>query len=81
LRQLFQVPIKAILKAISIPRSTYYYARSHKGRVFDDDKIIQAIDEIRQSDPKYTKKYGYRRMTDALRKSGFIVNHKKYYVL
>lgn len=77
MRQLFQVPIKAILKAISIPRSTYYYARSHKGRVFDDDKIIQAIDEIRQSDPKYTKKYGYRRMTDALRKSGFIVNHKK----
>lgn len=77
MRQLFQVPIKAILKAISIPRSTYYYARSHKGRAFDDDKIIQAIDEIRQSDPKYTKKYGYRRMTDALRESGFTVNHKK----
>jgi len=65
------------LKAISIPRSTYYYARTHKGRVFDDDKIVQAIDEIRQSDPKYTKKYGYRRMTDALKEMGFTVNHKK----
>jgi Transposase and inactivated derivatives len=65
------------LKAISIPRSTYYYARTHKGRVFDDDKIIQAMDEIRQSDPKYTKKYGYRRMTGALKELGFTVNHKK----
>lgn len=65
------------MKAISIPRSTYYYARTHKGRVFDDDKIIQAMDEIRQSDPKYTKKYGYRRMTDALKELGFTVNHKK----
>jgi len=65
------------LKAISIPRSKYYYARTHKGRVFDDDKIVQAIDEIRQSDPKYTKKYGYRRMTDALKEMGFTVNHKK----
>jgi len=35
------------------------------------------MDEIRQSDPKYTKKYGYRRMTDALKEFGFIVNHKK----
>ncbi len=77
MRRLFQVPIKIVLKAISIPRSTYYYARSHKGRVFDDDKIVQAIDEVRQSDPKYTKKYGYRRMTDALRELGFTVNHKK----
>lgn len=65
------------MKAISIPRSTYYYARTHKGRVFDDDKIIQAMDEIRQSDPKYTKKYGYRRMTGALKELGFTVNHKK----
>jgi Transposase and inactivated derivatives len=45
--------------------------------VFDDDKIIQAMDEIRQSDPKYTKKYGYRRMTGALKELGFTVNHKK----
>lgn len=35
------------------------------------------MDEIRQSDPKYTKKYGYRRMTNALKELGFTVNHKK----
>lgn len=35
------------------------------------------MDEIRQSDPKYTKKYGYRRMTKALKELGFTVNHKK----
>lgn len=58
-------------------RSTYYYAKSHKERNFDDDQLIQAIDEIRQHDSKYTKKYGYRRLTDALHDVGFKVNHKR----
>ena len=58
-------------------RSTYYYAKNHKGRDFDDGQLIQAIDEIRQHDSKYTKKYGYRRLTDALHDVGFKVNHKR----
>lgn len=62
---------------VKIPRSTYYYAQTHSGRVFDDDQLIQAIDEIRQQDPKYTKKYGYRRLTNALGELGFKVNHKR----
>ncbi|WP_105782160.1 IS3 family transposase [Pediococcus inopinatus] len=77
LRQLFQTSIKLILKVIQIPRSTYYYTQSHERRKFDDDQIIQAIDEIRQKDPKYTKKYGYRRLTNALHDLGFKVNHKR----
>jgi len=60
-----------------IPRSTYYYAKNHQGRVFDDSQIIQAIDEVRQRDAKYTKKYGYRRITDALHELGFKINHKR----
>ncbi|MFC6177804.1 IS3 family transposase, partial [Companilactobacillus huachuanensis] len=77
LRQEFQIPIKLVLTTLDIPRSTYYYARNSKGRTFDDDKVIQTMDEIRQTDSKYTKKYGYRRMTDALKLRGFKVNHKK----
>ncbi|WP_428933107.1 IS3 family transposase [Lactiplantibacillus pentosus] len=78
LRQIFQVSIKLVLKAVNIPHSTYYYAKTHKGRETDDSQIIQAIDEIRQHDSKYTKKYGYRRMTDELRtRYGFNINHKR----
>lgn len=63
---------------VKIPRSTYYYARDHrKHEKQDDSPIIQAIDEIRQKDAKYTKKYGYRRLTNALQDLGFEVNHKR----
>ncbi|MCM2587611.1 IS3 family transposase [Lactiplantibacillus plantarum] len=78
LRQNFQVSIKLVLKAVRIPRSTYYYAKEHRGRNLDDSQIIQAIDEIRQQDPKYTRKYGYRRITGALHDAyGFKINHKR----
>ncbi|XRC42447.1 IS3 family transposase [Lactiplantibacillus plantarum] len=39
--------------------------------------MIQAIDELRQQDPKYTRKYGYRRITDVLHDYGFKINHKR----
>uniref|UniRef100_UPI0038B3F05E IS3 family transposase n=1 Tax=Levilactobacillus muriae TaxID=3238987 RepID=UPI0038B3F05E len=78
LRQIFQVPVKLLLKIVNVPRSTYYYARTHrKHGKQDDSPIIQAIDEIRQEDSKYTKKYGYRRLTKALQEQGFTVNHKR----
>ncbi|MGC3850363.1 MULTISPECIES: IS3 family transposase [Lactobacillaceae] len=31
---------------------------------------------MRQQDPKYTRKYGYRRITDVLHDYGFKINHK-----
>jgi len=78
LRQVFQVPVKLLLRVVQVPRSTYYYARSHRQHEkLDDSPIIQAIDEIRQEDSKYTKKYGYRRLTKALQEHGFTVNHKR----
>ncbi|EHM00906.1 hypothetical protein HMPREF9103_00295 [Lentilactobacillus parafarraginis F0439] len=46
-----------------VPRSTYYYTKHSQGRKYEDDQVIQAIDEIRQTDAKYTQKYGYRRIT------------------
>ncbi|MCE0561343.1 IS3 family transposase, partial [Limosilactobacillus fermentum] len=47
------------------------------GRKYDDDQVIQAIDEIRQTDAKYTQKYGYRRITLVMHEQGFKVNHKR----
>ncbi|MHC9443180.1 IS3 family transposase [Lactiplantibacillus plantarum] len=35
------------------------------------------MDELRQQDPKYTRKYGYRRITDVLHDYGFKINHKR----
>lgn len=66
-----------MLKAVHIPHSTYYYAKQDHTRATNDDQIIQAIDEIRQQDPKYTKKYGYRRITEQLQEQGFKINHKR----
>ncbi|MDT7019871.1 IS3 family transposase [Levilactobacillus namurensis] len=66
-----------VLKVIQIPCSTYYYAKEHRGHELDDSQVIQAIDEIRRQDPKYTRKYGYRRITESLRNEyGFKINHK-----
>lgn len=63
---------------VQIPRSTYYYAKEHPRREQDDSQIIQAINEIRQQDSKYTQKYGYRRITSVLRNDyGFKINHKR----
>lgn len=64
------------LKAVKIPRSTYYYTKHSQGRKYDDDQVIQAIDEIRQTDAKYTQKYGYRRITLVMHEQGFKVNLK-----
>lgn len=60
-----------------MPRSTYYYTKHSQGRKYDDDQVIQAIDEIRQTDAKYTQKYGYRRITLVMHEQGFKVNHKR----
>ncbi|KZU32011.1 Mobile element protein [Lactiplantibacillus plantarum] len=80
LRPGVQTPIKLVLKAVHIPRSTYYYVKEHRGRDLDDSQIIQAIEELRQQDPKYTRKYGYRRITDVLHGYGFKINHKRVYL-
>lgn len=77
LRRVFKTSISFILKAVKIPRSTYYYTKHSQGRKYDDDQVIQAIDEIRQTDAKYTQKYGYRRITLVMHEQGFKVNHKR----
>lgn len=77
LRRVFKTSISFILKAVKILRGTYYYTKHSQGRKYDDDQVIQAIDEIRQTDAKYTQKYGYRRITLVMHEQGFKVNHKR----
>lgn len=77
LRQAFDKSLNFVLKVVGMSHSSYYYAVKPKEEKDLDTPVIQAIDEIRLTDPKYTKKYGYRRITDALHEQGFVVNHKR----
>ncbi|MHA3065358.1 IS3 family transposase [Lacticaseibacillus saniviri] len=77
LRQAFDKSLRWILSVAGMSRSSYYYAIQDKTVVDNDAQVIQAIDDIRQTDPKYTKKYGYRRITDHLHELGFQINHKR----
>lgn len=77
LRQVFNKSLHFVLKVVGMSHSSYYYAVKPKAKKEDDAPIIQAIDEIRLTDSKYTRKYGYRRITDKLHEQGFVVNHKR----
>lgn len=63
LRQAFDKSLNFVLKVVGMSHSSYYYALKPKEEKDLDTPVIQAIDEIRLTDPKYTKKYGYRRIT------------------
>jgi putative transposase len=62
------------LKAIGLPKSTYYYRISHQGPSEDDQRLMQHIRAIVRDHPDY----GYRRILPELReRSGEQVNHKR----
>ena len=65
---------------IGLPRSTYYRRAApplasvaDRARVDRDDALREAITAVRQTHPAY----GYRRVTQALRRTGLLVNHKR----
>lgn len=66
-------PIAALLKLAKLPRSTFYYQQ----KVLQaDDKHKQLKQKIRAVFNRHRGRYGYRRVTAALRQSGERVNHK-----
>ena len=68
----FRLP--ALLKAASLPRSTYYF---EAGKPDPDGKNAGIIEEIRSIFEENRSRYGVRRITAELRNRGFAVNHKK----
>ncbi|MCQ2795677.1 MAG: IS3 family transposase, partial [Bacilli bacterium] len=67
--------ITDILKALEIPRSSYYY---RKKRIDKDMKNKDLVNTIHDIFVKSKNRYGYRRITMALRNEyGWIVNHKR----
>ena len=63
-------PIQVICEALDVPRSTYYYHTQAK----DDQQVRSAIEDVAHQWPTY----GYRRMTQQLRREkGWIINDKR----
>lgn len=66
-------PIAGLLKLTQLPRSTFYYQQNV---LTQDDKYRQLKDTIKTIFERHKGRYGYRRITAALRQIGDRVNHK-----
>lgn len=71
LRHKHKLPL--LLKTSGIARSTYYY---HAKQMDKPDKYNEIKEEISQVYHENRGRYGYRRITMALRNLGYIINHK-----
>lgn len=71
LRQRHKLPV--LLKIAGLARSTFYYqAKMLEGQ----DQYALLKTHIRKIYDRHKGRYGYRRVTDALRQAGEMVNHK-----
>ncbi|EIA3595180.1 IS3 family transposase [Listeria monocytogenes] len=62
-----------ILETLRFPKSTYMYWQKHLNRENPTEEIEKELKDIRQAHPNY----GYRRMTQELKRRGFQINKKK----
>ncbi|MBR5232764.1 MAG: IS3 family transposase [Clostridia bacterium] len=65
-------PLKELLKLSGLARSTYYYYLKHQ----DTDKYECEKKEIQEIYNANKSRYGYRRITIAMRNKGYVINHK-----
>ena len=65
--------IELLLKLAKLPRSNYYYCCKHLGRITSH---AQERGLIRTLCQEHQGRYGYRRITLALRNKGYSINHK-----
>lgn len=66
--------LSCLLRAAQLARSTYYYhASKPEGETSGYADVVKAMTIISR---RHAQRYGYRRMTIALKKEGFTLNHK-----
>src|SRR5699024_10746468 len=65
-------PLELLLQIAKLPRSTFYYHVKRQKK----DKYAREQEEIRKIFHEHKGRYGYRRVTMALRNRGFFLNHK-----
>jgi len=66
-------PIAGLLKVAQLPRSTFYYQQN---LLQQDDKYQALKETIKDVYERHKGRYGYRRVTAAVRQKGNQVNHK-----
>ena len=66
--------LPCLLYAARLSRSTYYYHVSHPAH--DTERYAEAVSAMKAISQRHAQRYGYRRMTKALRDKGFMLNHK-----
>jgi len=61
-----------MLKILSLPKSTWYYAKNKKPYTDKYGNLRRPLMEVAKKHPEY----GYRRTTSELAERGFLINHK-----
>jgi putative transposase len=72
LRQQFALPI--LLKISGLARSTFYY---HERVLQVQDKAVELKAQVAAIYAAHKGRYGYRRITAAMRQLGYVINHKR----
>ncbi|WP_153730274.1 IS3 family transposase, partial [Salinibacillus xinjiangensis] len=70
--------LKDIFLVVGIPEATYHYHLKNFGKEDPDTEIKELITNLFK---KHHERYGYKRITEELKKLGHHVNHKKVYRL
>ncbi len=68
-----KVSIERLCELMGVSRSWYYERANSESRALQDMELRDAIERIVLEFPGY----GYRRVTEALRREGWVVNHKR----
>ncbi|WP_242635160.1 IS3 family transposase [Alteromonas sp. KUL42] len=66
--------LRHLLKATGLPKSVYYYHRTTCKQSGENNGLLIKIRDIYHA---HKGRYGYRRITSALRTMGLLVNHKR----
>lgn len=67
------IPISKACKAFEVSEQAFYKWKKQKHQDSKDNGILLVVQNIAAEFPKY----GYRRLTHALRREGVVINHKK----
>ena len=70
--------LKDILITVGIPEATYHY---HVKRFDPENPDSELKTRITELFKRFHERYGYKRITNELKKLGYIINHKKVYRL
>ncbi|SEO70006.1 Transposase InsO and inactivated derivatives [Amphibacillus marinus] len=68
--------LKDIFVVVDIPEATYHYHVKNFGKEDTDTELKTRITHLFK---KFHERYGYKRITEELKKLGYSINHKKVY--